>query len=222
MGLHPGDMGISLGTSDTVFLTLDQFDCCLEGHIFISPTDPEKFMGMLCFKNGSLVRDRMRGSLTWEEVSQHLKKTSPGNNGNIGFYFDKHEILPNVPAGVYRFGASGTEVKKFDPATEIRAVWEHQCLGKRFYAEKLGFKSREGRLILTGGASNNSDIQQMLADVFDKDVLVCDTREAAALGGAVRAIKAPCRIRTGDLLIRRSDALSTRPMGHCEGVAARG
>ncbi|KAK0419367.1 hypothetical protein QR680_014106 [Steinernema hermaphroditum] len=200
MGIGAGDMGISLGTSDTVFLTLDDYHACLEGHIFADPVNPDGFMGMLCFKNGSLVRDRVRGRRSWEEVSELLKETTPGNDGKIGFYFDRDEILPSCSVGVFRFDSNGTPLETFDKRTEMRAILEHQCLAKRLYAERMGFQSH-GRLILTGGASNNLDIQQMLADVFHREVFVADTTEAAALGGAVRAL----RVVTGQQEVDKRD-----------------
>ena len=32
----------------------------LDGHVLISPMDPEEFMGMIVFKNGSLAREKVR------------------------------------------------------------------------------------------------------------------------------------------------------------------
>lgn len=33
------------------------------------------------------------------------------------------------------------QVEKFPPEVEARAVIEHQCLAKRFYAEQIGYKA---------------------------------------------------------------------------------
>ena len=47
MRLQPGDVIISLGTSDTLFLWLTEPRPKLEGHIFVNPVDPEAYMALL-------------------------------------------------------------------------------------------------------------------------------------------------------------------------------
>lgn len=57
-GLAPtqGDVIVSLGTSDTVFLWLTHPTPGLDGHIFDNPVDKNDYMALVCFKNGSLTR----------------------------------------------------------------------------------------------------------------------------------------------------------------------
>jgi sugar (pentulose or hexulose) kinase len=54
-----GDMAVSMGTSDTVLLALrPPITPQREGHVMCSPVhDDGTAMGMLCFSNGSLVRE---------------------------------------------------------------------------------------------------------------------------------------------------------------------
>jgi hypothetical protein len=47
---QPGDLAISLGTSDTVFGVTKDLHPGLEGHVFPNPVDPESYMAMLCYK----------------------------------------------------------------------------------------------------------------------------------------------------------------------------
>ena len=50
MCLQPGDIAISLGTSDTVFLWLDGKPTpSLEGHVFVNPVAPESYMALLWY-----------------------------------------------------------------------------------------------------------------------------------------------------------------------------
>ncbi|CAL9697851.1 unnamed protein product [Knipowitschia caucasica] len=86
MRLQPGDVAVSLGTSDTVFLWLQYPQPALEGHVFINPVQPEHYMALLCFKNGSLVRERIRDQTggSWDKFSSALSSSPLGNNGNIG------------------------------------------------------------------------------------------------------------------------------------------
>ncbi|MFH4980175.1 hypothetical protein AB6A40_006884 [Gnathostoma spinigerum] len=189
--LRSGEMAISLGTSDTVFISTDEWKPYIEGHLFRNPVESNSFMGMLCFKNGSFTRNRIReraGVSTWCQYTHLVAKTPPGNSGNIGFYFDDNEIIPNVSKGDYRFDSDGNKVESFATEIEVRAVLEHQCLAKRLHAERLGYDSGgKGDIIATGGASSNELILQILANVFGKPVYVINIADSAAFGGALRA-----------------------------------
>lgn len=71
-----------------------------EGHIFINPiASRNSYMALLCFKNGSLTRERIcrdTAERSWDLFNQLLDSTPIGNLGNIGFYFDLQEILPKI------------------------------------------------------------------------------------------------------------------------------
>jgi xylulokinase len=186
----PGDIAVSLGTSDTMFGILPKPSPGLEGHIFVNPMDPASYMAMLCYKNGSLTRERiMRGSGggTWEGFGALLASTPPGNGGALGFYIDAPEITPAIPkAGVRRFKA-GAPVPAFTPGEEVRAVVEGQFLSMRIHGESVGITAPK-RLIATGGASGNAAILQVLADVFGAPVYIAAQTDSASLGAAVRAL----------------------------------
>uniref|UniRef100_A0A914V2I0 Xylulose kinase n=1 Tax=Plectus sambesii TaxID=2011161 RepID=A0A914V2I0_9BILA len=189
VNLHKGDVAVSCGTSDTIFASINKPAPAMEGHVFCNPVEEKGYMVMLCFKNGSLTRDRIRlatGCKSWDDFNVLLDKTAPGNSMNIGFYFDHPEILPHVAAGDYRFDPEQGVVDTFPPEVEARAVIEHQCLSKRTHAEQLGYKVG-GRVVVTGGASANKHILQVLADVFKSEVFVLDVVNSAALGGCFRA-----------------------------------
>jgi xylulokinase len=47
MRLERGDVALSLGTSDTVFLSLAQPTVVLEGHVLCSPVDTDGYMALL-------------------------------------------------------------------------------------------------------------------------------------------------------------------------------
>ncbi|XP_028288752.1 xylulose kinase isoform X2 [Parambassis ranga] len=184
MRLQQGDIAVSLGTSDTVFLWIQQPRPALEGHIFCNPVDRQAYMALLCFKNGSLTRERIRNECaggSWETFSAALRDTPLGNNGNVGFYFDTVEITPSA-VGVYRFDSEDSEV-------EVRALVEGQFLSRRLHAERLGYSIIPGtRVLATGGASSNKEILQVLSDVFNAPVYTIDLSNSTCLGSAYRAL----------------------------------
>ncbi|XP_023587986.1 xylulose kinase isoform X3 [Trichechus manatus latirostris] len=190
MRLEEGDIVVSLGTSDTLFLWLQEPMPSLEGHIFCNPVDPQHYMALLCFKNGSLMRERIRdesASCSWSEFSKALQATEMGNGGNLGFYFDVMEITPEI-VGRHRFNAENCEVSAFPRDVEIRALIEGQFMAKRIHAEGLGYRVMpKTKILATGGASHNRDILQVLADVFGAPVYVTDTANSACVGSAYRA-----------------------------------
>uniref|UniRef100_A0A8C7T517 Xylulose kinase n=1 Tax=Oncorhynchus mykiss TaxID=8022 RepID=A0A8C7T517_ONCMY len=188
MRLQEGDIAVSLGTSDTVFLWIKEPRPTVEGHIFCNPVDRPSYMALICYKNGSLTRERIRNKCaggSWEVFSSVLRTTPIGNYGNIGIYFDAMEITPSA-VGVHRFDKENTKV-----SGEIRALVEGQFLAKRVHAEKLGYKIIPGtRVLATGGASSNKDILQVLSDVFDAPVYTIDVANSACLGCGYRALQA--------------------------------
>ncbi|XP_062072256.1 xylulose kinase isoform X3 [Lepus europaeus] len=190
MKLEEGDIAVSLGTSDTLFLWLREPTPALEGHIFCNPVDPRHYMALLCFKNGSLMREKIRdesASCSWSEFSRALESTEMGNGGQLGFYFDVMEITPDV-IGRYRFSADGREVSAFPGDVEIRALVEGQFMAKRIHAEGLGYRVMpKTKILATGGASHNRDLLQVLADVFGAPVYITDTANSACVGSAYRA-----------------------------------
>ncbi|XP_042812970.1 xylulose kinase isoform X4 [Panthera tigris] len=190
MRLEEGDIAVSLGTSDTLFLWLQEPMPALEGHIFCNPVGSQHYMALLCFKNGSLMREKIRdesASCSWSEFSEALRSTEMGNGGNLGFYFDVMEITPEI-IGRHRFSAENHKVPAFPRDVEIRALIEGQFMAKRIHAEGLGYQVMpKTKILATGGASHNRDILQVLADVFGAPVYVIDTANSACVGSAYRA-----------------------------------
>ncbi|XP_069503831.1 xylulose kinase isoform X2 [Ambystoma mexicanum] len=191
MRLQEGDIAVSLGTSDTLFLWINEPTPALEGHIFCNPVQTDTYMALLCYKNGSLMRERIRDECalgSWDEFSKALRTTCAGNNGNLGFYFDVLEITPQA-VGVHRFNAENQKVPHFPKEVEVRALMEGQFMAKRIHAERLGYKIMpRTRILATGGASCNQEILQVLSDVFGAPVYTIDTANSASLGCAYRAV----------------------------------
>jgi xylulokinase len=191
LGLRaPGDIAVSLGTSDTMFGITGSPTPGVEGHIFANPVDPKSYMAMLCYKNGSLTRERIRNEAaggSWDTFNRMLgKDTAAGNGGHLGFYIDSPEITPALKAGTRRFAPGGKRVPSFPPAADVRAVVEGQFLSMRVHGESVGLTAPK-RIIATGGASGNAAIVQVLADVFGAPVHVATQTDSASLGAAYRA-----------------------------------
>ena len=178
MRLCPGEICVSLGTSDTVMAYMPA-DCPIEpqlvGHIWPNPVESRAFMALLCYKNGSVTRERIRDAVAegqWDLFNQLLNSTPRGNFGNVGMYYDYPEITPHNLQGDYRYNKDNEKVAKFaSNEVEARALIEGQFMAKRLHIEKMGFKIEANtRIVVTGGASVNDSILQILADVFNAPV----------------------------------------------------
>lgn len=69
----PNSIVLSMGSSDTLlFWTPRHKMRLLQGHLMVNPLDVTRLMGMLCFKNGSLMRDNLVDELAGgEQMSAH-------------------------------------------------------------------------------------------------------------------------------------------------------
>lgn len=182
--VEPGQVALSLGTSDTLFACMDQPRVSEEGEgaVFASP-DGTHYMALICFLNGSLAREavRDRHHLDWKAFGEALRQTPPGNQGALMLPYFAPEIVPKVAAaGVVRHSLDPN-----DPRAEVRAVIEAQALSSKIHSEWMGVAIHS--LCVTGGASANEGILQIFADVHACPVHRFETANSAALGAALRA-----------------------------------
>ncbi|CAG4946134.1 unnamed protein product [Colias eurytheme] len=187
--LRSGWVGLSLGTSDTLLLGLQEAKAPPAGHILVGPTEAP-YMALLCFANGSLTRQNHRDRLvgpSWEAFNELLRATVRGNMGYMGIYYDTAEIVPRAVSGQWTWG--GSAGRGASPQFEARALLEGQALARRAHAEDMGFAlDKSSRVVATGGASVNKELLQIFADVFNTPVYVQEQHaNAALLGAAIRA-----------------------------------
>jgi xylulokinase len=182
--IKEGMVAISLGTSDTYFgsMTGCRTDAQGEGHVFGSPAGG--YMTLICFKNGSLGREKVRdlyGMKTWKEFGKALGSTPPGNNGAILLPWFESEIVPRVNRpGIHRF-----DLDEKNAAANCRAIVEAQMMSMRLHSQWMNVTP--GRIYATGGASNDLPLLQVMADVMNCPVLRIEVSKSAALGAALRA-----------------------------------
>jgi xylulokinase len=184
----PGNVVISLGTSDTFFAAMPgpKTDPNGFGHVFGNPAGG--FMSLICFRNGSLAREALRDKLgvDWSAFDREALAgtfSSAGENLMLPFFgpeiTPRHDFTGPVLQGSSAF-ESGT-----DPALQVRALLEGQFLNMRLHSEWMEVKTE--RIRLTGGAAKNDGIAQVVADVFQAPVERLDVLNSAALGAALIA-----------------------------------
>lgn len=181
--IDEGRVAISLGTSDTIFGVMKEprVDPGGAGHVFGAPTGD--YMGITVFANGSLARERVRDdhALDWAGFAAALDAAPPGNHGRMMLPWFVPEITPHVPAA----GVRRIDLDPDDVAGNVRAVVEAQMMALANHSAWMGVDVRE--IYATGGASVNTGLLQVVADVFEATVYRCDAGNSACLGAALRA-----------------------------------
>lgn len=187
----PGTVVISLGTSDTFFAAMPgpKTDPNGFGHVFGNPAGG--FMSLICFRNGSLAREALRDALQldWSAFDRDaLAATRDFAGANLMLPFYGPEITPRHDfTGPILRGSPDFE-SGANPALQVRALLEGQFLNMWIHAEWMDLKI--DRIRLTGGASKNDGIAQVVADVFQAPVERLDVLNSAALGAAIIAAAA--------------------------------
>ncbi|MBO5762228.1 MAG: carbohydrate kinase [Lentisphaeria bacterium] len=181
-----GTAGISLGTSDTVFATMEKYELDPEkcGHVMGNPAGG--FMSLICFSNGSLARDAVRREIgaTWEEFDALGALASAGSNQLMLPYFQPESTPPVLqPEVKYNFNYASAR-----PEEKVKALLESQALSMRKHTMYLSEKIRKIRL--TGGASLCGSFRQIIADVFQAEVETISVSNSAGLGAAMRSAAA--------------------------------
>ena len=159
-------------------------------HIFGSPTGG--YMGLVCFRNGSLAREAVRDhfGLDWEGFSAALRSTAAGNGGALMLPWFDPEITPRANAGVRTFALDPR-----DASANVRAVVE--ATNDRD-GEPLAAVERPLHAASSPPAAHRPTARssRSSADVFDAEVYQGAGGNAACLGAALRAWHA-CALEHG-------------------------
>ena len=180
----PGKVVISLGTSDTLFAAMHapRTDPNGFGHVFGNPAGG--YMSLICFKNGSLAREAIKEKygLSWDSFEKDaLSQTPAGNNGAMMLPFYEPEITPAIDTE----GPVFSSEHHYSSDEAVRAVLESQFLNMRTHSDWLGVSP--SRIFITGGASENDGIAQVIANIFGVPVDRLDVPGSATIGAGMRA-----------------------------------
>ncbi|QPG76966.1 hypothetical protein FOA43_004360 [Brettanomyces nanus] len=150
--LANNDILVSMGTSTTVLLVTNSYKPSASYHIFKHPTIPEHYMGMLCYCNGALAREKVREAInkkygtpanSWDKFDTILDESKPLNGKlELGIYFPKGEIIPNAKICERRFQyhldqkelVELSKGQKWSVEEDVASIIESQALSCRLRA----------------------------------------------------------------------------------------
>jgi xylulokinase len=184
---QPGKVVVSLGTSDTFFAAMPQVVADPQGcgHVFGNPAGGS--MSLQCFVNGSLAREGVKDKFNynWEQFTTAFERTPIGNDGQVMLPFFRPEISPRIDLESPILKGSERFENWQDANAAIRACVEGQFINMKLRTEWMQLTPEV--IYLTGGASKNDAIAQVVADVFQAKVQRLAVSGSVALGAALRA-----------------------------------
>lgn len=199
LNLEENVLVLLLSTTDKIIMCFKQRPQLEEGFVMCHPTNPEEYIGLVLFRNGSAVRESVCQEVAngdWMLFNEMLSSTPMGNGGNIEVRLDKMEYTPEAK-GTLRWDSHIDEMSMealrgrdhfVDIKYEARAVIEGQIMHRRVLAIDAGFKIEPNtKIIALGKYSENPHILQIVANVFNAPVYTQNGSQTTVMGSAYRA-----------------------------------
>jgi xylulokinase len=188
MGLAPGDVAVSIGTSGTVYCVSERATADPSGAVAGFADASGRFLPLVCTLNATKVTEAV-GRLLGTDLDELNALALGGRAGAGGLvllpYLDG-ERTPDRPTatGVLAGLRSGTSRDEL-----ARAAFEGVVCGLLDGLDALAVVApvHEGRLVLVGGGAHSAAYRQILADLSGREVSVPSEPEHVAAGAAVQA-----------------------------------
>jgi sugar (pentulose or hexulose) kinase len=186
---QPGTITASFGTSGTIYACAEKPIIDPEGEIAAFCDSTNRWLPLLCTMSVTVATEMVREDfgLTHEKFALTAGRAPAGSAGLLLLPYLEGERTPNVPSGTgVWFGASK---KTFTAEHFARAAMEGVTLGMNYGLRRLralGLKPRQIRA--TGGGARSKFWRQIMADVFESEVVTIKVGEGAAYGAALQAL----------------------------------
>ena len=186
---RPGVVTASFGTSGTIYACAGKPVVDPKGEIAAFCDSTNRWLPLLCTMNVTVATELIRKDFNWTHAQYEAaaRKAPAGSDGLLLLPYLEGERTPNVPdgTGVYFGVRAGTFTEKHF----ARATMEGVTLGMNYglrRLEKLGVKPTQIRA--TGGGANSKLWRQIMADIFNAQVVTLKVGEGAAYGAALQAL----------------------------------
>ncbi len=186
---RPGVITASFGTSGTIYACAEKPVIDPDGEIAAFCDSTNRWLPLLCTMNVTVATEMMRLDFGYShELFAAKAATIPaGSNGLLLLPYLEGERTPNIPDGT---GVMlGINQRTFSASHYCRAAMEGVTLGMNYGLRRLaelGVKPRQIRA--TGGGAKSKVWRQIMADIFDTEVVTLKVTEGAAYGAALQAL----------------------------------
>ena len=184
-----GVITASFGTSGTIYACADKPVVDPEGEIAAFCDSTNRWLPLLCTMNVTVATEMVREDFGWshEKYAAESARVAAGSEGLLLLPYFEGERTPNVPEGTGVW--FGVNKKTFEAAHFARAGMEGVTLGMNYGLRRLaelGVKPTQIRA--TGGGAKSMVWRQIMADIFDAEVVTLKVSEGAAYGAALQAL----------------------------------
>ncbi len=184
LGVRPGDLVLSLGTSGTAFTVRAQPVADPSGAVAGFADATGRYLPLVCTMNATKVTDAVARLLGVDlERFDELALEAPAGAGGVVLvpYLDG-ERTPNLPDATGTLTGLRSDVT---PGRLARAAVEGVVCNLLAGADALG--PTDGRVFLVGGAARSGAYRRVVADLTRRTVIVPSEDELVAAGAAVQA-----------------------------------
>ena len=188
LSLDEGTVGVSLGTSGTVFCLSPQQTHDPSGVVAGFADATGEFLPLVCTLNGArnLAATALLLGLTLEEMSAAALFAPPGSEGVTFIPYLEGERTPPLPDA--RGQVVGLSLSNYTPANLARATIEGVLWSLAYGLQTLQQQATSVRRItLTGGAAQSPAVRQIARAVFGLPVATTEPFESVAVGAARQA-----------------------------------
>ncbi|GGK73931.1 xylulokinase [Sphaerisporangium melleum] len=185
VGLRPGDVVVSIGTSGTVFACAGEASHDPSGAVAGFADATGRFLPLVCTLNAARVLDaaaRMLG-VGLDELGELALQAPPGADGLVLVPYLEGERTPNKPDATG--SVHGLRLANSTPAHFARAAVEGMLCGLADGLDALGVEPE--RILLIGGGARSQAVRAIAPTVFGRPVLVPEPGEYVADGAARQA-----------------------------------
>ncbi len=184
-----GVITASFGTSGTIYACAEKPVVDPAGEIAAFCDSTNRWLPLLCTMNVTTATEMIRNTAGWthEKFSATVARIPAGSGGLILLPYLEGERTPNVPAGTGVL--LGLNAKTYSPEHFARATMEGVTMGMNFGLRRLaelGVKPTQIRA--TGGGAKSKSWRQIMADIFNTEVVTLKVSEGAAYGAALQAL----------------------------------
>ncbi|MGI9601458.1 MAG: xylulokinase, partial [Acidimicrobiales bacterium] len=189
LGLTPGDLALSFGTSGTAYAVSATPTADPTGAVAGFADATGNFLPLVCTLNAMKVTDTVSTLLgvDHEQFDELARAGRPGGDGlTLVPYFDG-ERTPNRPDATGSLVGLRTDVGREDLA---RAAVEGVVCGLLEGVDALhaaGVDTASGRTVMIGGGTRSAAYRHTVADLLQRPIVVPDADELVALGACVQA-----------------------------------
>ncbi len=184
-----GVVTASFGTSGTIYACAEKPVIDPQGEIAAFCDSTNRWLPLLCTMNVTTATEMVRNDFGWthDRFARKASGAPAGSGGLMLLPYLEGERTPNVPHGTgVWFGANQ---KTFTAACFARAAMEGVTMGMNYGLRRLRqLGVQPSQIRVTGGGAKSRFWRQIMADIFDAEVVTVKVSEGAAYGAALQAI----------------------------------